>query len=124
MYDRRVNNWITINAFLFNASFNDGLTTEVQVNPEFGTSTAAGVEANKYATSVGRLPTALRRDVRALWIHQGVQPFGGGNNSILIHTGQADLYVADGILEETFVHEASHTSLDAAHAAAAGWLAA
>ncbi|MBK6832013.1 MAG: T9SS type A sorting domain-containing protein [Flavobacteriales bacterium] len=51
-------------------------------------------------------------------------PFGGGNNSILIHTGQSALYIADGILEETLVHEASHTSLDAAHAAAPGWLAA
>jgi len=123
-YDRRSNNWITINAYLFNARFNDGLTTEVQVNPEFGSSAAAGVEANKYATAVGRLPTALRVEVDALWIHQGVQPFGGGNNSILIHTGQGDLYVADGILEETLVHEASHTSLDGPHAAAPGWLAA
>jgi hypothetical protein len=50
-----------------------------------------------------------------------VQPFGGGNNNILIHVGQADLYAADGILEETLVHEASHTSLDAGHASAAGW---
>ena len=53
-----------------------------------------------------------------------MQPFGGGNNNLLIHTGQSALYEADGILEETFVHEASHTSLDAAHASAAGWLAA
>ncbi|MEN9019381.1 MAG: hypothetical protein ABF370_02610, partial [Verrucomicrobiales bacterium] len=30
----------------------------------------------------------------------------------------------DGILEETLIHEASHTSLDAAHANAAGWRAA
>jgi hypothetical protein len=43
---------------------------------------------------------------------------------LLIHDGQGDLYVADGILEETFVHEAAHTSLDAAHAESAGWLTA
>src|SRR5262249_31092567 len=36
----------------------------------------------------------------------------------------ANQYDASGILEETFVHEASHTSLDADHAASAGWLAA
>ena len=30
----------------------------------------------------------------------------------------------NGILEETFVHEACHTSLDATHASAPGWLAA
>ena len=123
-YDRRSNNWVEINAYLFNARFNDGLTTEVQVNPEFGSSAAASVEANKYSAPIGRLPTALRVQVNAVWIHQGVEPFGGGNNSILIHTGQGDLYIADGILEETLVHEASHTSLDGPHAASAGWLAA
>ena len=124
MYDRRVNNWITVNAYLFNASFDDGLTAEIQVNPEFDSTSAALAEAQKYGWVIGQLPTALRADVQTVWIHKGIQPFGGGNNNLLIHIGQADLYAADGILEETFVHEASHTSLDAAHAAASGWLAA
>ena len=124
MYDRRVANWITVNAYLFNASFDDGLAAEVQVNPEFGSSDSALVQAQKYATVIGRLPTALRSDLQTIWIHEGTEPFGGGNNNLLIHIGQGALYEADGILEETFVHEASHTSLDAAHASAPGWLAA
>ena len=124
MFDRRVNGWITVDAYLFNASFDDGLTAEVQVNPEFGGSDTALTEAEKYAKVIGRLPTALRKDVETVWIHKGTEPFGGGNNNLLIHVGQADLYAADGILEETFVHEAAHTSLDAAHASAPGWLAA
>jgi hypothetical protein len=124
MFDRRVNNWINVNAYLFRATFDDGMTSEIQVNPEFGSSAAASVEALKYGAVLGRLPTALRADMATVWIHLGTQPFGGGNNNVLIHTGQADVYAADGILEETLVHEASHTSLDAAHAASAGWLAA
>ena len=124
MFDRRVNNWISVEAYLFGASFDDGLTAEIQVNPEFGGSDAARVEAEKYAEVIGRLPTALRNDVETVWIHKGTEPFGGGNNNLLIHVGQADLYAADGILEETLVHEAVHTSLDAAHASAPGWLAA
>ena len=124
MFDRRVNDWITVNAYLFNATFDDGLTTQIQVNPEFGSSETALTEAQKYADAIGRLPTALRTDVETVWIHKGTELFGGGNNNLLIHTGQADLYAADGILEETFVHEAAHTSLDAAHASAPGWLAA
>ena len=124
MFDRRVNDWITVDAYLFNASFDDGLAAEIQVNPEFGGSDAALAEAEKYAEVIGRLPTALRNDVETVWIHKGTQPFGGGNNNLLIHIGQADLYTADGILEETFVHEAAHTSLDAAHASAPAWLAA
>ena len=124
MFDRRVNNFVTVNAYLFNASFDDGLQSEVQVNPEFGSTEAALVEARKYAIVIGRLPYALRKDVQTVWIHQGVQPFGGGNNNLLIHTGQADQYSQSGILEETLIHEASHTSLDAQHASSSGWLAA
>lgn len=124
MFDRRVNGWITVDAFLFIASYDDGLRIEVQVNPEFDTAVGGQVEAEFYAEVIGRLPTALRRDVETVWIHRGVEPFGGGNNNLLIHVGQANHYLADGILEETFVHEAAHTSLDAAHASATGWRAA
>jgi hypothetical protein len=123
MFDRRVDDWITVNAFLFDATFDDGLRAEIQVNPEFGPA-ASQLEAEWYAQVIGRLPTALRVDVETVWIHKGVELFGGGNNNILIHVGQSDLYLADGILEETLVHEAAHTSLDAPHAAAPGWAAA
>ncbi len=124
MFDRRAGAFIQLQAYLFNATFSDGLAAEVQVNPEFGTTEAARVQAEKYAIVIGRLPRALRVSVATVWIHQGVQPFGGGNNNLLIHVGQGDLYIADGILEEVFVHEAVHTSLDAAHANSVGWLTA
>lgn len=124
MFDRRVPGWVNVNAYLFETVFGDGLVTEIQVNPEFASPESAGIEALKYGTALGQLPTALRADMETVWIHRGVASFGGGNNNVLIHTGQADLYVADGILEETLIHEAAHTSLDAAHADATGWLAA
>ena len=124
MFDRRVEGWINVNAFLFDASFEGADDIEIQVNPEFGDVDAARIEAQRYAPVIGQLPGGLRRNVETVWIHKGVNPFGGGNNNLLIHTGQADLYVNNGILEETFVHEASHTSLDARFASAHGWLAA
>ena len=124
VFDRRIANFVTINAYLFDVIWNDGLTSEAQVNPEFGSVAAATVEAEKYAWVIGQLPTVLRVDVDAIWIHKGTEPFGGGNNSILIHTGQSTVYEGQGILEETLVHEASHTSLDAAHASSTGWIAA
>ena len=122
MYDRRVNNWITTTPFLFNANFEDGLSIEIQINPEFQNIADAEIQALKYAEVIGRLPTALRIDVETAWIHMGVEPFGGGNNNLLIHTGQSTLYENDGILEEALVHEASHTSLDAYHATSTGWI--
>jgi hypothetical protein len=123
VYDRRVNNWININAYLFRIKWNDGLTSQAVVNPEF-TLQEATIQAEKYGFSVGQLPKILRTDVNELWIHKGLQPFGGGNKSILIHTEQATQYEKDGILEETLIHEAAHTSLDANHAKATEWVSA
>ncbi len=122
IFDRRVNDWITIEAYLFDVVWNDDLTSEAVINPEFGSVELAEVEAEKYGRSIGRLPHCLRVDVNEIWINKGVELFGGGNFSILIHTGQTVFYENDGILEETLVHEACHTSLDAMHADAPGWL--
>lgn len=124
MYDRRVNKFITVPAFIYNSTYDDGLTIEIQVNPEFQNPELGQTVALKFATVIGRLPTSLRVDVETVWIHKGTEPFGSGNNNLLVHTGQATQYEKDGILEETFVHEASHSSLDAAHATSAGWISA
>jgi hypothetical protein len=124
MFDRRTNAWGMYNAFLFETTFEDGLIAEIQVNPEFGSPESSQIEANKYGAAIGQLPTVLRADMKTVWIHKGVQPFGGGNNNILIHTGQSAQYEASGILEETLIHEAAHTSLDNPHATAPGWVSA
>ncbi len=122
VFDRRTNKFESINAYLFDVVWDDGLTTEAIVNPEFESEANALIEADKYARIVGQLPNCLRIDVDGIWIQKGIHSFGGGNRSILIHTGQSELYDKDGILEETLVHEAAHTSLDQYHAEAQGWL--
>ena len=124
MYDRRRNDWVRHKAFLFIAKYDDGLQIEVQVNPEFGSTDGAQKVARKYALVIGRLTTSLRKHVETVWIHKGVKPFGGGNRNLLIHTGQAARYVKDGILEETLMHEAAHTSLDPHYARSKKWQAA
>jgi len=122
MYDRR-SGYVILEPFLFPAEYDDGLTIEIQVNPEFGTSENAEFYALKYAEVIGRLPTGLRKDVETSWIHKGEELFGGGNNNILIHTDYSETnYEEQGILEEVLIHEAAHTSLDAYHAESIGWL--
>jgi hypothetical protein len=66
------------------------------------------------------LSTTLRKNIHEVTIHKGNMPFGGGTNGLLIHTERSAEYENDGILEETLIHEASHTSLDPTHATAAG----
>ena len=121
MYDRR-SGWVSENAFLFDAKFSDLPDIEIQVNPEFSSVENAQIEAQKYAMVIGRIPKCLRKDVQTVWIHKGNNPFGGGNNNLLIHTEQGEDYIKSGILEETFVHEAAHTSLDSYHANNEEWL--
>lgn len=122
MFDRRVDDWITVIPFIFNANYDDGLSIEIQVNPEFKNIAEAEHQALKYAQVFGKLPTALRKDIKTSWIHMGTEPFGGGNNNLLIHIGQSIEYEKDGILEETLVHEATHSSLDEYHSASLGWI--
>lgn len=121
MFDRRINKYSKVKAHLFRARYSDAADVEVQVNTEF-TKAKASSHALKYAKVIGRIPVCLRKDVDTVWIHDGFQPFGGGNRNLLIHVLQGKQYETDGILEETFVHEASHTSLDATHSASKGWL--
>ncbi len=123
MFDRRESKRIKANAHLFIARFDDEQTMEVQVNPEFEPERAFE-EAKKYLTVIGQLPFTLRKDVKTVWIHKGRHGFGGGNNNLLIHTGMGESYLSRGILAETFMHEASHTSLDAYHSGNKDWLAA
>jgi len=123
MFDRRVPGWANLNAFLFSAEFSDGQAVEVQVNPEFGQEEAL-LQAEKYLPVIGQLPRAVRTHVKTVWIHRGKKSFGGGNSNLMIHTGQGEEYLKQGVLAEALFHEAAHTSLDAHHATAEGWLSA
>jgi len=123
IFDRRINSFINLNVYLFNAEYSDsGLKIEIQVNPEFSSQDTAREHAEKYAIVIGRLPKALRRHVETVWIHDGKQPFGGGNNNLLIHVEQGNDYIDNEILEEIIFHEACHTSLDGLYANDPNWI--
>jgi len=124
VFDRREDDWITINAFLFDVEFDDGLDYEAQVNPEFGNADTAQKVVENYSEVIGRLPTVLRSRVETIVIHRGDQAFGGNysTQNLLIHTGRGANHLDEGILGEVFIHEAVHASLDGKHATAEGWL--
>lgn len=127
LYDRRFSNWIPVNAFLFDARIAQQVV-EFRVHPEFDSLGAAQEEVHKLAPALGRLPKAFLRDVRALAILPGVGLAGGSSvdQSILVHAQDRSIGRAlrDGLLEELFLHEAAHVSLDPEHEYAVGWNAA
>ena len=123
MYDRRESDWVQNTAYLFPAKYDDDFTIEVQVNSEFSNPKNAQKFAKKFALIIGKLPNELRKNVKTVSIHKGMKPFGGGNNNILIHTDwSTEHYEDQGILEETLIHEAAHTSLDQTHAKNPFWI--
>ena len=116
MYDRRNGGgFIDHNPFLYDAYFSDGLVTEIQINSEFSIDQSL-LEAEKYGFLLGQLSKGLRKHVETMWIHKGEEAYGGGNNNILVHTGMSEFYenyFTGNIIEETLIHEATHTSIDA-----------
>ena len=71
--------------------------------------------AVEYGQAVGRLPYALRWNVRTLTINGGDNLWGGGGRDLLVHAGYSHKYKEfhlGNIIDETMVHEAGHTSLD------------
>ena len=123
MFDRRKASFSNIEAHIFDTYYSDDHYIEVQVNSEF-TFEQAELESYKYAWLIGQLPKVLKRDIETVWIHKGIYDWGGGNNNILIHTGQTskfENYKTGNIVEETLIHEAAHTSIDTYHYGTSEW---
>lgn len=112
VFDRRTGSYYITDVYVYNAEFENGCkTVEFQVNTEFSREEADEYVA-MYGYYVGQLGRILRKHLDTVTIHDGIEPFGGGNSDILIHVGQGVQYAEEGILGETLVHEAVHMSLD------------
>lgn len=127
IFDRRVSAWITVNAYLFNVQFGER-TVEFQFNPEFGSRAAARAEVDVFAPAIGRLPTALMSNLQEVEVNAGEGSLGGNfyNGSFSIHTEDPSTKYAvrEGFLEEVFLHEGAHVSLDREHSDSPDWRAA
>lgn len=122
IYDRRPDAWVTVDAYLFNARYGS-VELEFQVNPEFGSREAARAEVDIYAAALGRLPAVLLSRAQKVHINAGDELFGGNwhDRGFLIHTEYGSEIMRNGFLEEVFIHEGGHVSLDNGHNISAGW---
>ena len=125
VYDRRLeldDRWITIDAYLFDVRY-AGQVVEFRVNPEFGSKEAAQAEVETYAPALGQMPAVLLPAITHVDINAGEGRWsasrGVDGGTIHIHTDWES-----GHIEETFVHEGTHVTLDPAHKDSPGWRAA
>jgi hypothetical protein len=110
VYDRRAG-MTTINAYVYTATFSDGAAPwSIMVNPEFSQDEAKTL-AEKYARSIGQIPHCIRSGLTGAVIHDGVNPWGGGD-PLTIHHGQGLAYERQGIVTETMIHESTHAGFD------------
>ena len=71
MWDyRNGGSWITVNAYLFTAKFNDNTEVEVRCNPEFEEHDAF-LQAEKYSKALGSVPEVFRSRVEILDLNKG-----------------------------------------------------
>ena len=135
IWDKRVDGEPTVAAYAYTARFADGLTMQVNVNPEFGSEAAARAEAVIHMEALGRLPTRMREGVGRFGIHDGTPTFsagprGGGmgpageRGRIIAYAARTRARAAEDGLEETLFHEAVHATLDADWAGSPEWRAA
>ena len=135
IWDKRVDGEPAVAAYTYTARFADGLTTRVNVNPEFGSEAAARAEAVTHMEALGRLPTRMREGVGRFGIHDETPTFsagprGGGmgpageRGRIIAYAARARARAAEDGLEETLFHEAVHATLDADWAQSPEWRAA
>ncbi len=124
IFDFRVMEWITVDAYLFEARIG-GHRIEFQVNPEFESEDAARAQVDVYAPALGRLPAVLLSRLQSVHVNAGNPSFGGNyvDQSITVHTGRGQERLRDGFLEEVLFHEGAHVSLQN-HQDEPGWLAA
>ncbi len=112
VYNMCKKDWYEDNAFLFEATYSDNQTLELQLESKFLNNASAEVAAQRYAKKLGQIPYLFRKGVDSASILLKNCTIGGGSGNIIINTGDAFFLTSMGILEETLLHEAGHAGFD------------
>jgi hypothetical protein len=109
-----------VSAFIFIAAY-ENKNINIIVNPEFGNQDSAKQVATFYANVIGRLPRFLHDGIADVYVNRGFEPLLGKDNTLVIYSQFADTLNANGILEEVFIRQSVHASLDAEISKSSEW---
>ncbi len=113
------------NAYVFEAYFTDGAKIKLALDQEFGSREAAERDAARYGAPLGKLPSLYRKIIRHITVN-----FEGSDTTAFaedkghfftIYSGNASKRIATHDLEETFFHEGTHASIQAAYIESPEW---
>jgi hypothetical protein len=110
-------------SFVFVAYYGDGTKVDIAVDVDFDNPAAAKEEALRYATRLGKLPTALRMGVDRLVVHKGYENTTAFSDVglIVMYSDNASKRISSHDLEETLFHESVHAAWDKTHADSKQW---
>lgn len=117
MFDRRTNDWITVSALSYEASFH-GTPHKVyfRLNPEF-----SGAQTDQlaliWAEILGKTPIALIEGLGDFHLQPGEGAAGGNAftdpTHVLIHAESGQGYINGGYAEDIIIHELGHANFQA-----------
>lgn len=105
------------------ATYSDKTTVNIAVDVSFKSPQAAETEALRYATRLGKLPSALRAGVNRLVVHGGNEDATAFSDVglIVVYSANASKRIASHDLEETLFHESVHAAWDKKYAKSPNW---
>jgi hypothetical protein len=126
MPDRRSDELMDKETFVFEATFNDGSQVEIWAHSSFKSAEKAEHYALMLSAPLGKLPPVMRGKLSHVVIHQGdATAFGEAEGHFfVIYSENMETRVRDHDLEETVFHESVHATLEATYQKNREWLAA
>lgn len=110
-------------AFVFKATYTDFTAVEISIDADFESKEAAQTDAMRYATRLGKLPTALRNGVNRIVVHKGGESTTAFSDVglIVLYSDNATKRISTHDLEETLFHESVHAAWDKKYAKSLAW---
>lgn len=110
-------------AFVFTATYLDFTEVEISIDADFESRKAAQTDAMRYATRLGKLPTALRKGVNRIVVHKGHEDTTAFSDIglIVLYSDNATKRISTHDLEETLFHESVHAAWDSKYANSPEW---
>ena len=110
--------------FIFNASFADGTTVPIWLDPSIGDQTVVEDLATTIATRVGQLPENMRAPLGHIVVNAGdsaaAEEAAGG--FFILYADNVQTRLENNDLSETIFHESAHVSLQGAILTSPEWL--
>lgn len=123
-YDiRQEDPWVLMNTYVFNVAWDEDMMCLGMVDTTYADRDSAWALVKLYAKSLGRLPRTLRQGVKGFIIMGGDTVWSCNSDSTInIHHEWGLERVIDGFMEEVFIHECSHASIDPLYETDSAWV--